>query len=63
MSVHGTEASAGAYAAALRTLYEGAPHEGLHAIVLGEGLLVAGAVNPSAATAEKEARRALDSVR
>jgi len=63
VSVHGTEEAAAAYASALRTLHDGAPREGFHAVVVVEGRTVAGAVNPLAAAAELEARRALAATR
>ena len=59
VSLHDSPERAEAYADALRDLYAKTPAEGLKAVVLVEGPLVAGAVNPSAEAAEIEARRAL----
>ena len=63
VSVHDSDQAAADYVSALLALYEGSPHEGLRVTVFGEGRVVASAVNPSAETAEREARRALAAAR
>jgi len=58
VSVHETPEAAMAYASALRSLYADGP-----AVVIQEGKVVAGGVNPSERTARAEAERALGAAR